>query len=123
MNDFLWVILLRCQQFEYAASNGRMTDERRWRRYIPPKRRLTFDGLLGITHQETDLIVVKTIHIKYAMGKARRRDTSFGMSKGYGVDYLGSIPGGARFFSPPRRPHRLWDPPSIKSNGYRLLFP
>jgi hypothetical protein len=30
---------------------------------------------------------------------------------------------GSRIFSSPRRPDRLWDPPSLLSNGYRLLFP
>jgi hypothetical protein len=32
----------------------------------------------------------------------------------------GLIPGrGKRFFSSPQRPDRLWDPPSLLSNGYR----
>jgi hypothetical protein len=35
---------------------------------------------------------------------------------------LSSIPGGARFFSSPQRPDRLWGPRSFVSNGYRGFF-
>jgi hypothetical protein len=42
----------------------------------------------------------------------------------YGLDDGGSSPGrGWEFFSSPPRPDRLWDPPSLLSNGYRRLFP
>jgi hypothetical protein len=33
------------------------------------------------------------------------------------------IPAGARFFSSPQCPERLWGPPSLLSNGYRWRFP
>jgi len=42
---------------------------------------------------------------------------------GYGLDDGGSSPGRAwEFFSSPPRPHRLWCPPSLLSNGYQGFF-
>jgi hypothetical protein len=38
-------------------------------------------------------------------------------------DGPGLIPGRERFLSSPRRPNRLWGPPSLLSNGYRWRFP
>jgi hypothetical protein len=39
---------------------------------------------------------------------------------GYGQDNQGSIPSRGRdFLSSPQRLDRLWDPPSLLSNGYR----
>jgi hypothetical protein len=49
--------------------------------------------------------------------------SSVGIATGYGLDDPGSILGSARFFSSPQRPDRLWDPPSLISNGYRDSFP
>jgi hypothetical protein len=49
----------------------------------------------------------------------RHRDSSVGISTGYGLDGQGWIPGIARFFSSPQRP----DPLCLLSNGYRGLFP
>jgi len=41
----------------------------------------------------------------------------------YGLDYRGSIPGkGGDCFSFPPSPCRLWGPPNLLSNGYRILF-
>jgi hypothetical protein len=44
-----------------------------------------------------------------------------GIEIGYGLDDRGvgvRVPLGSRIFSSPRRPDRLWDPPSLLSNGY-----
>jgi hypothetical protein len=45
---------------------------------------------------------------------------------GYGLNDRGvgvRIPEGSRIFSSPRRPDRLWGPPSLLSDGYKELFP
>jgi hypothetical protein len=48
-----------------------------------------------------------------------------GIATGYGLDDRGvgvRVPVGSRIFSSPRRPDRLWGPPSL-SNGYQGLLP
>jgi hypothetical protein len=55
----------------------------------------------------------------YALGS---RDSVVGIATGYGLDERGvgvRVPVGSRIFSSPRRPDRLWGPPSFLSNGYR----
>jgi hypothetical protein len=44
-----------------------------------------------------------------------------GIATGYGLDDRGvgvRVPVGSRIFTSPRRPDRLWGPPSLVSNGY-----
>jgi hypothetical protein len=53
-------------------------------------------------------------------------DSSVGIATNYGLDDEGvrfRIPVGERIFSSPCHPDRLWRPPSLVSNGYRVLFP
>jgi hypothetical protein len=53
------------------------------------------------------------------------RDSSVGIATGYRLDdrEVGvRVPVGSRIFFSPRRPDRLWGPPSLLSNGYRRLF-
>jgi hypothetical protein len=55
------------------------------------------------------------------------RDSSIDIATSYGLDGRGvgvRAPVGAGFFSSPRRPARIWSPPSLQSNGYwRRGFP
>jgi hypothetical protein len=54
------------------------------------------------------------------------RDSAVGIATGYGLDDRGvgvRVPVGSRIFSSPRRPDRLWSPPSLQSTGYQGLFP
>jgi hypothetical protein len=56
----------------------------------------------------------------------RSRDSVVGIATGYGLDDRGlgvRVPVWSRIFSSPRRPDRLWSPPSLLFNGYRGLFP
>jgi hypothetical protein len=50
------------------------------------------------------------------------RDSVVGIATGYRLDDRGfgvRVPVRSRIFSSPRRPDRLWGPPSLLSNGYR----
>jgi hypothetical protein len=52
----------------------------------------------------------------------RSRDSVVGIATGYGLDDRGVgswIPVGSRIFSSPRRPDRLWGPPSTLSPGVK----
>jgi hypothetical protein len=53
------------------------------------------------------------------------RDSAVGIAGGYGLDDRGvrvRVPEGSRIFCSPRRPDRLWGPPSLLYNGYRGSF-
>jgi hypothetical protein len=48
-----------------------------------------------------------------------------GITTGYGLEDRGvevRVPVRSRIFSTPRRPDRLWGPPNLLSNGYRVFF-
>jgi hypothetical protein len=52
--------------------------------------------------------------------------SAVGIATGYGLDEGGvgvRVPVGAKFFSSPRRPHRIGGPSSLLSNGHRGRFP
>jgi hypothetical protein len=54
------------------------------------------------------------------------RDSVAGIATGYGLDDQGfgvPVPVGARIFSSPCRPDRLWGPPSLLSNGTGGSYP
>jgi hypothetical protein len=53
---------------------------------------------------------------------AMTRDSAVGIATGYGLENQGvgvQVLVGERIFTPPRRPDRLWSPPSLLSKGYR----
>jgi hypothetical protein len=55
----------------------------------------------------------------------RSRGSVVGIATGYGLDDIVvgfQSPVGSRILSSPRRPYRLWGPPSLLSNGYQGLF-
>jgi hypothetical protein len=56
----------------------------------------------------------------------KEQDSAVGIATAYGLDDQGvgvRVPVGAIIFTAPCRPDRLWDPPSLLSNGYRGHFP
>jgi hypothetical protein len=71
--------------------------------------------------QRNSLIIFVSTH--FFMNECRSRDSSVGIATGYGLDFLGSIPGkDKRFFSSPRCSDWLWCPSSVLANGYRRHF-
>jgi hypothetical protein len=53
-------------------------------------------------------------------------DSAVGIATGYGLDGRGvraQVLIGSSIISSPRRPDRLWGPPSLLSNGYLGHFP
>jgi hypothetical protein len=67
------------------------------------------------------LLFRKSLNIR----RKSSRDISVGIATGYGLDGRGVgvwIPVEARFFSSSCCPDRLWDPPSLLSNGYQRPF-
>jgi hypothetical protein len=74
----------------------------------------------------TVLHVVWHVHYNIPWSRLRIRDSIFGITTSYGLDDRGvgvQVPVGSRIFCSPRRPDRLWDPPSLLSNGFQGLFP
>jgi hypothetical protein len=86
----------------------------------------TFRMLCWETKQEigiTGNLPIALICIDILTTKSRDRAVS--IATGYGLDdqWVGvRVPMGARIFSSPYRPDRLWNPPSLLSNGYWGLF-
>jgi hypothetical protein len=58
------------------------------------------------------------------LNKAGAGSSSVSLVSDYGLDDRSSIPDTGRgFFVYSLRPDRLWGPPSLLSNGYRVSFP
>jgi hypothetical protein len=77
----------------------------RWKRYVPPKRRLTFNELYNLR---------------------RSWESSFSIDTSYDLDIRRVwvwAPVKKRSFSYPRRPNWFWGPFSFLFNVYRGLFP
>jgi hypothetical protein len=67
----------------------------------------------------TDFLLPPCDFINVLLTFLIRRDSTVGIATGYGLDDRGlgvRVPVGSRIFSSPRRPDRLWGPPSHLSN-------
>jgi hypothetical protein len=67
------------------------------------------------------VFLVKYTQKAYAYSKSMDRLSSVGITTRYGLDGPVSNPGGCEIFR--NRPDRLWCPPSLLYNGYRISFP
>jgi hypothetical protein len=73
----------------------------------------------SFTYIHSPVIIIIIIIIIIISGS---RDSSVGVATGYRLDGRGvgvRVPVGSRILSSPRRPDRLWGPPSLLSNAYR----
>jgi hypothetical protein len=100
----------------------------RCRRHISPKRWLTSNKLHGIIprRQNDSQPPPRKPTLTCRVPVSSEWESSVGIATGYWLDdrRLGvRVPIGLRILSSPRRPDRLWGPPSLLSNGYRVLFP
>jgi hypothetical protein len=79
--------------------------------------------LRGVTSQQRPCAT----HMKHVpCGVQRSRDSRVDIATGYALDGQGfriRSSAGTWSFSSPRRPARLWGPPSLLSYGYRGLYP
>jgi hypothetical protein len=68
------------------------------------------------------MILVPSYLARIQINRVRSRDNSVGVATGYGLDGPGSIPSRVKIYFSPQHPDRLWDPPSLLSNGYGGLL-
>jgi hypothetical protein len=90
----------------------------RWRRYVPPKRRLKLNGLGMMAEDPLGKVLTWNSNFKFC--KPPEHSV---IATGYGLDCQNSIPGmGKRLLYISQRPCRFWGPPSLLSNGYGGFF-
>jgi hypothetical protein len=85
-----------------------------------------FRYLKCISSNKTLVIVFISTEFMNIWNTIRSRHRVVIIATGYRLDDRGigvRIPVESRIFSSPRRPDRLWGPPSILPNGYRKFFP
>jgi hypothetical protein len=79
-------------------------------------------------HQGSNQLLHITINLRlifYLISYTVNWDNAVGIATGYWIDEgeVGvRVPVGSRIFTS-GRPHQLWGPPNLLSNGYRELFP
>jgi hypothetical protein len=94
------------------SSETSIVFQRLMRRYIPDE---IFKLVVFLPFMCSDLLYIIKVTLM-----------DLNTATGYKLDDLGvgvRVPVGARIFSSPRRPDRLWGPPSLLSNGYWGRFP
>jgi hypothetical protein len=76
------------------------------------------------THWECIIQVLNAVYVM-SLCVQRSRDSAVGIATGYGLADQGfgvRVPVGARIFTSPCYPDRLWGPSNLISNEYRGLF-
>jgi hypothetical protein len=110
--------------FKFHCSTEYLTDvEHVWRTSTS----LFYVYRESIMHFQSGQLVIPAdssfgIHFRWVQS----RFSVVGIVTDYGLEDRGvwiRVPLGSRIFSSPRHPDRLWGPPSLLCNGYRVLFP
>jgi hypothetical protein len=116
--SFVWICLLTCLLLPYLHINDYcLSHNWSYTFYTSVCLKLYPHQLSKLRHMRKEMLrPLRTVHRKLWC-----RDSSVGIATTYGLDDRGvgfRVPVGSRIFSSPRRPDRLWGPPSLLFNGH-----